>query len=199
MSQSIYRVILKAADKLWVLFPHTKIRKTSISTSVREHSICELYSHKCSKCPCSWLVDPHVLLLRLSGNHYHDFQSHDLLKLQEVVPLAVTVRMWRMMALWYVRSAMRGVLCSSHHGRWTGTLHARSESFGFCPVGAPKASCTVCSPCWQRRGISPRTVYACQTVQNCPAMCERMRQSMKGRVACIECHGGIFRALVMNG
>jgi hypothetical protein len=37
-----------------------------------------------------YLVDPHVPPYRLIGNHYRDFLSHDLPKLLEDAPLAVT-------------------------------------------------------------------------------------------------------------
>jgi hypothetical protein len=39
-----------------------------------------------------WLVGPHVLPHRLTGNHYRDFLLHDLPNILEAVPLAVTAR-----------------------------------------------------------------------------------------------------------
>jgi hypothetical protein len=163
MSDSIYRMLLKSANKFCALSTHTKTRETCISTSIRKHLFCVLYPkdyfhNKFSKCPCSWPVDPHVLLLRLLDNHYRDFLSYDLPKLQEVVPLA---RMWCMHdgAVAHVSPDVRGVLCNSYHGRWIGrggpSAWPPRSTPDLNPQRTPKTPCTVCSSCWQRRGTSP--------------------------------------------
>jgi hypothetical protein len=52
------------------------------------------------------------------------------------------------------------------------------------------------APADKEEALQPRSVDACQTVRNCPAIFERMWLSMLRRVeACIESHGGHFEQL----
>jgi hypothetical protein len=61
---------------------------------------------------------------------------------------------------------------------------ARFESSRFLPVGAPKH---LVYPTPAENEEAHRTVDACQTIRNHPAISERMRMSMMRRVeACIE-------------
>jgi hypothetical protein len=87
------------------------------------------------------LVVPHVLPYRLIGNHYRDFLSHDLRKLLEDAPLAVTAR------IWYLHYA---VLCEmftitpviteekAEGEHCIASTLTRIESSGILPVGTPK-------------------------------------------------------------
>jgi hypothetical protein len=81
-------------------------KKMFVSTCVQKHWVCELLLKEycadtssssalmCGRRDWWWLVHPHVLPHRLADNHYRDFLLHDLPKLLEDVPLAVTARMW---------------------------------------------------------------------------------------------------------
>lgn len=51
------------------------------------------YQHYCVGRYSLWLVNPHILPCWLSGNNYHNFLLHDLLRLMEDAPLAVLARM----------------------------------------------------------------------------------------------------------
>jgi hypothetical protein len=70
-----------------------------------------------------WLVGPHVLPHRFTGEHYRDFLLHDLSKLLEDVPLTARARMWYMHdgAPAHFSRAVRDVLSNTCHGRWIGT------------------------------------------------------------------------------
>jgi hypothetical protein len=53
------------------------------------------------------------------------------------------------------------------------------------------------APVDNKEGLAIRTVDACQTIRNHPAIFERTRRSMMSRVeACIESHGGQFDHLL---
>jgi hypothetical protein len=110
-----------------------------------------------------WLVGPHVLPRRLTGNHYRDVLLYYLPNLLEIVSLAFWARMPTcMMLLWYIL----GVLCEIfsitpimangwvEEGPLHG-LHAREIwILWMFACGTPKSRC-VCNSCWQRRSASP--------------------------------------------
>jgi hypothetical protein len=65
---------------------------------------------------------PACLAYWFRGNHYRDFLLHDLRKLQEDIPPAVTARMWYMQdgAPAHSSHAVRDVLNNIYHDRLTG-------------------------------------------------------------------------------
>jgi hypothetical protein len=111
-----------------------------------------------------YMVCPHVLPHRHTGNHYRDFLLHDLPKLMVIVTLALTAVMWYMHngAPEHFSRAVWDVYNNTYRGRWIGRGRPNAwpprspgfESSGCLPVGTPINPC-VCSSYWQRRGISP--------------------------------------------
>jgi hypothetical protein len=163
----------------WGRLPHTKTRKMSISTRVYKHVFCELKlreycidtSIHVGRYCCDCWVGPHVLPLRLTGNHYRDF-------------FYMLCQSYRKMYHWQPQHECGTCMMVLRH-IWA----VLCEMFSVTLVGTPK-SLVYAAPVDNEETLQHRVVDARQTIRNCPGIFERMRRSMTRRVdACIESHG----------
>jgi hypothetical protein len=96
--------------------------------------------------------------------------------------------------------AVRDVLSNTYHDRKRGKGGPTA-----CPPRSPDINPldfytwghlqtrVYADPVDNQESLHHRIVDACQTISNCPAIFERMRRSMMGRVeACTQSHGGHF-------
>jgi hypothetical protein len=99
--------------------------------------------------------------------------------------------------------AVRGVLCDTDHGQWIG----RGGHTAWPPLSPDfnpldvyiwgLLNHFVCAvPVDNEQTLNYRTVDACQTIHNCPAIYEWMRRSMGCVEACDKSHGRHFEHLL---
>jgi hypothetical protein len=161
----------------------------------------------CAGAISGYLAGPHVLPHRLTGNHNRNFLLHDLPKLQKIVPLAVRTRVCytHVDAPAHFSRAVRHVPSNTCHDRWI----ARGEPTAWCPLSTPDLNplnfylwqhlntLVYAAPVDNKEALHHGIVDVCQTIHNCPAISERMRQYMMRRVeACIDSHGEHFENLL---
>jgi hypothetical protein len=100
--------------------------------------------------------------------------------------------------------AVRDVLSNTYHDRWIRrggqtpwpprSLHLNPLSFYLW--GRLKTR-VYASPVDNEEALHHRIADACETIRNCPGICEQMLRSMVRRVeACIESRGGHFEHLL---
>jgi hypothetical protein len=149
------------------------------------------------------LVGPHILKLRLTGNHYRDFLLHDIPKLLEYVPLAVRPGTWyvRNGAPVYFNCDVQDVLSNTYYYRWIGN-EGPTARFPFSLDLNPLKfflrrhliSMIYAALLDNKEALQHRIENACQTIRNYPGVFERMRRSMMRRVeACTKSHGRHFQ------
>jgi hypothetical protein len=167
----IYKVKLKAAERLWARVPNIKTRsyfhinmcpETFNLWAIAERKLCR-HQQRFSinvwlGIVCDYLVGPHVLPHRFAGNRYRDFLLHDLPKLLEFV----RERMWYNHdgAPAHFSRAVRDVFNNTHHNRWIGR-------------GGPTA--------WPPRlpDLNPLDFYLCGYLK---LLCTQLLLEMKGYI-----------------
>jgi hypothetical protein len=113
------------------------------------------------------------LLHRLTGNHYRDFLSHDLPKLPEAVPLAVRARVWCM------RDAASAQFSLAVRDIPSNTRHDPPDSNPLdIYLWGRLNTLALAAPVDNEETLHHRTVDACQSMRNCPAISERTRRSV---------------------
>lgn len=153
-----------------------------------------------------FLIGPHFLPGRLTGEQYRQFIEHVLPELLEDVPLEQRRSMWFMHdgAPPHFSLVARQYLDENYTDRWIGRAGPQ-----FWPPRSPDLNpidfflwghlktLVYTTPVQSEEDLRNRIEDSCRVIRNTPGILERVRQSLIRRTnACIEVGGGHFQQLL---